>query len=671
MASPHSEQSVSHMLEVSGPVGKPTLNSTKASSSCTPVEESVDHDTIEDLEKRTREMELHSEQVKCTNSTEETHPHTHAQQQSCTAEDEVSSNITAGSERRIESNSNAVLLDADHPAESPPLLSCGTSTDSDGRIREERFWVPLDRVGALIGMRGNTIKSIQERSGTFILIRNDCVNRNSNEKLLTITGSESGIESARALVLDQLQMEPRRSLQPHPPSPSTPGAPLPASSSNLSPYVMRSITSHQQQQRSRTVHIPNLCVGICIGKSGETIRDLQERSGAHIKIAPCSSSKDWNAERPVSISGTPQSIELAHTLLNDIVNEALQGLRRTQEMSAQKLASGTPLASDVGSACHEARDEAGEKSGDEPLAETKETQEIERGNEHAAVSVTDSGERSLMFGGVVDAEYFEHYGSVPPPRRVDGGLGEHATYPTSSLAVTVLVPNDKVGLVIGRGGASIRELQRKSGARIVVAREVDANRRENTRPVTITGPASFIETAKALITEKIEDSGKRSSESSLVQSTQQSQPKAQVQQRQQPATPSYAYYADHSPEELLFLQQQQQHQQNQARAMMLPMYGGPMPFLQSMPPQAMLHQQAQPGMFGYTSLPYPMVFDPMIQQQQQPPPPQPQQAPPTNLYASSSSAYTGEHPPTYETPDSNTSGAAPPQATSPRHNSTT
>mmetsp|Transcript_11205 Transcript_11205/g.30153 ORF Transcript_11205/g.30153 Transcript_11205/m.30153 type:complete len:664 (-) Transcript_11205:82-2073(-) len=466
-------------------------------------------------------------------------------------------------------------------AEGLSTLSCGTSTEQHSNIIEDQMWVPLDRVGALIGVRGASIRSIQERSGTFVLIRNDCVNRRSNEKLLTITGPESGVALARRLILEQMQSESSRAAPER--QTATRGSPRPLTSSafskHLGAYSQFATRGMAEQHQTRTVYIPNLCVGICIGKSGETIRDLQERSGAHIKIAPSSSSKDREAERSVDISGTPQSIELAHTLLNDIVNEALQGFRRTQELSAQ-----SPPHVGVTNSSDGAR-------GGRDVTNT----DVAGDRRNAA----GAGDRSLMFGGVADAEYYEHYGAAPPPRRVDGGLGERATYPTSSLAVTVLVPNDKVGIVIGRGGATIRELQRQSGARIVVAREVDANRRENTRPITITGPAAFIEVAKTLIDDKIAENVSGHSEPVSVS-------KARLETQQTQHTPQFGFYAGQAFNELLYYQQQQH-----ARAMMLPYYGSPYQYAQSIP-QPLL-QQPQAGAYGYATLPFPILFDPMHQ----------------------------------------------------------
>ncbi|KAJ2707134.1 hypothetical protein FB645_000960 [Coemansia sp. IMI 203386] len=64
---------------------------------------------------------------------------------------------------------------------------------------------------------------------------------------------------------------------------------------------------------------------------------------------------------------------------------------------------------------------------------------------------------------------------------------------------TVMVPNAKVGLIIGRGGESIREIQKISGARVQV--EPDNGRGAADRPIQLIGLPAQIEIAHARIME--------------------------------------------------------------------------------------------------------------------------------------------------------------------------
>ena len=69
--------------------------------------------------------------------------------------------------------------------------------------------------------------------------------------------------------------------------------------------------------------------------------------------------------------------------------------------------------------------------------------------------------------------------------------------PPSALAYIIPVPNDIVGLIIGKSGETIRQLQQESGAKIQVAKkEVAAT---NCRNVFVEGPDDKYRKAKEMI----------------------------------------------------------------------------------------------------------------------------------------------------------------------------
>ena len=65
------------------------------------------------------------------------------------------------------------------------------------------------------------------------------------------------------------------------------------------------------------VAVPQRKVGFIIGKGGETIRDLQERSGARVSVVQDVSGTA--IERKVTISGTKEKVERAKQMVNDLV----------------------------------------------------------------------------------------------------------------------------------------------------------------------------------------------------------------------------------------------------------------------------------------------------------------------------------------------------------------
>jgi far upstream element-binding protein len=63
--------------------------------------------------------------------------------------------------------------------------------------------------------------------------------------------------------------------------------------------------------------VPDRTVGLIIGRGGETIRDLQERSGCHVNIV--GENKSINGLRPVNLIGSVQAQQRAKDLIMEIV----------------------------------------------------------------------------------------------------------------------------------------------------------------------------------------------------------------------------------------------------------------------------------------------------------------------------------------------------------------
>ncbi|GAB2292913.1 hypothetical protein Dimus_027142 [Dionaea muscipula] len=79
-------------------------------------------------------------------------------------------------------------------------------------------------------------------------------------------------------------------------------------------------------------------------------------------------------------------------------------------------------------------------------------------------------------------------------------------YPTSGTETTsckMEVPNNKVGVLIGKGGDTIRLLQHNSGAKIQITRDVEADPGSTTRPVELIGTLESIHKAEKLIKDVI------------------------------------------------------------------------------------------------------------------------------------------------------------------------
>ena len=65
--------------------------------------------------------------------------------------------------------------------------------------------------------------------------------------------------------------------------------------------------------------IPNDMVGLLIGKGGETIRNLQNKTNAIIQVTRDTDLPPGTPERPVTILGTPQQIQAAQAEIRMLI----------------------------------------------------------------------------------------------------------------------------------------------------------------------------------------------------------------------------------------------------------------------------------------------------------------------------------------------------------------
>ncbi|KAK0386853.1 hypothetical protein NLU13_5166 [Sarocladium strictum] len=177
------------------------------------------------------------------------------------------------------------------------------------------------------------------------------------------------------------------------------------------------------------IMVPDRTVGLIIGRGGETIRDLQERSGCHINIV--GESKSVNGLRPVNLIGTREAATRAKDAIMEIVDSDSRG-----EATGSRAGGGRP-----------------------------------------PMGGRDDGQSRPGAGG--------QYG---------GGGGDKITD-------TVYVPSDAVGMIIGKGGETIREMQNGTGCKINVQQGQPG---ETEREITLIGSRDSIAQAKQAIEEKVD-----------------------------------------------------------------------------------------------------------------------------------------------------------------------
>ena len=158
--------------------------------------------------------------------------------------------------------------------------------------------VPNDRVGIIIGRQGATIKMIQDRTQTNIQIPQVPDADNPSTRTLSIGGySKEAIDAAQTEIFNQLQAYQQNGGQ----------APRP-----------------QQAATGNTmyIHVADDRVGLIIGKSGATIKEIQNRNSIRIQIPTQADPGTYPPMRSVSLQGSFESQQATKYEIESLLNLA-------------------------------------------------------------------------------------------------------------------------------------------------------------------------------------------------------------------------------------------------------------------------------------------------------------------------------------------------------------
>lgn len=334
-----------------------------------------------------------------------------------------------------------------------------------GTANSRELWVPGDRVGSIIGARGQVVRRLQEQSGATIVIHNERVNA-SAEKLVTIVGGVAQLDHATTLIEDVIR-KPRQ--------PSLPAYPAALSGQNGRPAFFSPSgpprTPAVGISDVKTIYVPANCVGMLIGRGGDTIRELQTRSGASIRVLSSRDATSRTMDRPIFISGAPQAVEAAQAIIMDVVRACASG-RPAVALPGSPLTSLLPGGPPLSPIMHSPR------GGQAPPFLSPRFPAFPGGGPNG----------SSMYMGV---------GGMSAPPMTPGYTWGSAT------SVTLHIPRDQLGPIVGRAGELLRDLQARTGARISIAKDSEVDVGCVTRPVTIAGMPSCVEAARSLIVERV------------------------------------------------------------------------------------------------------------------------------------------------------------------------
>ncbi|XP_063066277.1 far upstream element-binding protein 3 isoform X9 [Engraulis encrasicolus] len=382
-------------------------------------------------------------------------------------------------------------------------LDDGVGSQLGGMVHQraiitEDYKVPDKMVGFIIGRGGEQITRIQLESGCKIQIAADAEpTPNSSYSLphsggmmdrpCTLTGSPESIEQAKRL-LGQIVERCRNG----------PGF-------------------HNDMDGNSTIQeilIPASKVGLVIGKGGDTIKQLQERTGVKM-IMIQDGPMPTGVDKPLRITGDPYKVQQARELVVEIIRDKDQGDFRaggrgdfgsrmggsSMDVAVPRFAVGIVIGRN-GEMIKKIQNDAGVRiqfKPDDGISPDRIAQVMGQPDrcQHAVHLINEL---------VHTAQERDGFGGAARGRgrgRGDWNVGA----PGGIQEVTYTIPADKCGLVIGKGGETIKNINQQSGAHVELQRNPPPNTDPNMRIFSIRGTPQQMEVARQLIDEKIGASG--------------------------------------------------------------------------------------------------------------------------------------------------------------------
>ena len=348
-----------------------------------------------------------------------------------------------------------------------------------GALKRKKVYIPVDQhpdvnfLGLLIGPRGETQKLMQQLSGAKILIRGRGAHKegagnvphpdDDDDLHVCIEGTEEAIERALRDV-EKILFDPEQAMR-------------------LKSEQLRSLGSSQygpavDEGNQVEMRVPNGVVGLIIGKGGETIQRIQAQTGGHLQIAKESEMKPGETTRLLTLKGTPSAIEDLKKKIEEIISGSSAAAKLQAAMGYSELPHAfvikIPVPNDkVG--CIIGRGGSTVKGIQE---KTKAHVQIPTGpdEDNPAVRTISVGADTREAAEACQLEIF---------MVLQQQAGSSVANPQNSI--NILVPDDKVGIIIGRGGSTIKDIQQRCQVRVQIPQSADPGSNPPVRTCSIIG----------------------------------------------------------------------------------------------------------------------------------------------------------------------------------------
>lgn len=181
---------------------------------------------------------------------------------------------------------------------------------NSGDLIEEAVNVPNGVVGFLIGRGGETISSMQARSGCKVQIQkeHELVPGQTNRVITLQAATQESIDQCREMIESMVEDRIRAAG---------------GSNSSMGGSASKDVKVQEALAAGHAlvqVDVPDADVGLIIGKAGSTIKAIQDQTGAQVQIPPSGFSEKQDV-RTVSITHpTEEGANMAKSRIEDLLN---------------------------------------------------------------------------------------------------------------------------------------------------------------------------------------------------------------------------------------------------------------------------------------------------------------------------------------------------------------
>ncbi|GLT66771.1 hypothetical protein SLA2020_391200 [Shorea laevis] len=200
------------------------------------------------------------------------------------------------------------------------LSELNVDDGDDAELRTKvRLIVPNSSCGSIIGKGGSTIKSFIEDSQAGIKISPQDNNYYGlNDRLVTLTGTLDEQMRAFELILPKLAEDPHYSQNIH--APFSYAATYNAM--NYAPNGAGGAKFQNQKEdysNSVTIGVADGHIGLVLGRGGRNIMEINQVSGARVKISDRGDFMSGTTDRKVTITGSQRAIRQAESMIMEKV----------------------------------------------------------------------------------------------------------------------------------------------------------------------------------------------------------------------------------------------------------------------------------------------------------------------------------------------------------------